>query len=96
MQTVNACIEVDTQNRSTGCGSDLQMRPVWEKRGLFLFYIPPYSPHLNIAETLWRVMKGKWLRPQDYACANTLFYATNRALAAIGKVLKIKYNHYAA
>ena len=21
-----------------------QMRPIWEKRGLFLFYIPPYSP----------------------------------------------------
>jgi transposase len=22
-------------------------------------YIPPYSFHLNIAETLWRIMKGK-------------------------------------
>jgi len=21
-----------------------QMRPIWEKRGLFIFYIPPYSP----------------------------------------------------
>lgn len=73
-----------------------QMRAVWEKRGLFLFYIPPYSPHLNIAETLWRIMKGKWLRPQDYACADTLFYATNRALAAIGKSLRINYNHNAA
>jgi transposase len=72
------------------------MRPVWEKRGLFLFYIPPYSPHLNIVETLWRVMKGKWIRPQDYACPDTLFYATNRALAAIGKDLKIKYAHNAA
>jgi transposase len=25
-------------------------------------------------------MKGKWLRPQDYTCAETLFYATNREL----------------
>jgi len=73
-----------------------QMRPVWENRGLFLFYIPPYSPHLNIVETLWRVMKGKWFRPQDYTCADTLFYATNRALAAIGGDLKINYAHYAA
>ncbi|WP_280673722.1 MULTISPECIES: IS630 family transposase [unclassified Dysgonomonas] len=72
------------------------MRPLWEKRGLFLFYIPPYSPHLNIAETLWRIMKGKWLRPQDYASADTLFYATNRALADIGKNLRINYNHKAA
>lgn len=73
-----------------------EMRPIWEKRGLFLFYLPPYSPHLNIAETLWRVMKGKWIRPQDYACADTLFYATNRALAAIGVSLSINYNHNAA
>jgi transposase len=72
------------------------MRPVWEKRGLFLFYIPPYSPHLNIAETLWRIMKVKWLRPQDYGCADTLFYATNRVLAAIGKEWISNYTHYAA
>ena len=28
-----------------------ELRPIWEKRGLFLFFLPPYSPHLNIAET---------------------------------------------
>ena len=28
------------------------LRPIWEKRGLLLFFLPPYSPHLNIAETL--------------------------------------------
>ncbi|OFV21791.1 hypothetical protein HMPREF3127_00240 [Sphingobacterium sp. HMSC13C05] len=22
----------------------------------------PYIPHLNIAETLWRILKGKWIR----------------------------------
>jgi transposase len=71
------------------------MRPVWEKRGLFLFYIPTCSPHLNIVETLWRVMKGKWFRHQEYACADTLFYATNRLLAAIGRHLRINYTHYA-
>ncbi|MDR2691740.1 MAG: transposase [Dysgonamonadaceae bacterium] len=32
-----------------------ERRPVREQRGLFLFYIPPYSPHLNISETLWRI-----------------------------------------
>jgi len=73
-----------------------QMRSVWEKRGLFLFYIPPYSPHLNIVETLWRIMKGKWIRPQDYHSAETLFYATNRILAAIGTELNINYTHNAA
>lgn len=73
-----------------------ELRPVWEKRGLFLFYLPPYSPQLNIAETLWRILKGKWIRPQDYASTDMLFYATNRALAAIGNTLFINYSHYVA
>lgn len=72
------------------------LRPVWEKRGLFLFYLPPYSPHLNIAETLWRILKGKWIRPPDYVSTDTLFYAANRALAALGKGLFINYSHIAA
>ena len=72
-----------------------ELRPVWEKRGLFLFFLPPYSPHLNIAETLWRILKGKWLRPADYLYTDTLLYATNRALAAIGSGLKISFTHVA-
>jgi transposase len=73
-----------------------QMRPIREKRGLLLFYIPPYSPHLNIAETLWRILKGKWIRPLDYVSTDTLSYATNRALAKLGKEIFIKYSHSAA
>ncbi len=73
-----------------------ELRAVWEKRGLFLFYLPPYSPHLNIVETLWRILKGKWIRPQDYVCTDTLFYTTNRALAVLGNGLFINYAHSAA
>jgi transposase len=73
-----------------------ELRKVWEKRGLFLFYLPPYSPHLNIAETLWRILKGKWLRPQDYVNQDVLHYTTNRALAAIGTQSIIHYTHNAA
>jgi hypothetical protein len=28
--------------------------PFWAERGLYIFYLPVYSPYLNIAETLWR------------------------------------------
>ena len=44
-----------------------QRQAVWEARGLYLFFLPPYSPHLNIAETVWRHLKGGWLQPEDYA-----------------------------
>lgn len=73
-----------------------ELRPIWEKRGLFIFFLPPYSPHLNIAETLWRVLKGKWIRPQDYMSTDMLFYATNRALNDIGYGLRINYLKHAA
>ena len=73
-----------------------ELRSFWEQRGLFLFYLPPYSPQLNIAETLWRILKGKWIRPQDYISKDTLFYTVNRALADIGKGVSINFKHYAA
>lgn len=72
-----------------------ELRPIWEKRGLFLFFLPPYSPHLNIAETLWRILKGKWLKPVDYFSTDSLLYAANRALAALGAELNINFAHAA-
>ena len=38
----------------------------WEEKGLFIFYLPPYSPHLNLIEMLWRKIKYEWLKPNDY------------------------------
>ena len=67
-------------------------RKFWEARGLFLFYLPPYSPHLNIIETLWRKLKYEWLRPEDYASEQHLFYATSLALASVGNALIINFS----
>ena len=71
-------------------------RTTWEQRGLYLFFLPPYCPHLNIAETLWRHLKGGWLVPEDYATDDGLAYALNRCLANVGKSLKIKFNKFNA
>lgn len=71
-----------------------QRRAVWESRGLYLFWLPTYSPHLNIAETLWRHLKGGWLRPQDYGQADDLAYAVNRCLANVGIHLKIEFSDF--
>jgi len=66
----------------------------WQKRGLYLFFLPPYCPHLNIAETLWRKLKKEWLNPEDYLDKDTLFYAINRCLANVGVNLKINFSHF--
>ena len=38
----------------------------WEEKGLYIFFLPKYSPHLNIAEIYWRKAKYEWLKPADY------------------------------
>ncbi len=67
---------------------------VWQKRGLFLFYLPRYSPHLNIVETLWRKLKYEWLVPGDYKSRDTLCYAVNLALKGVGTSLHIKFSGF--
>lgn len=38
----------------------------WKRRGLrpFFLFLPPYSPHLNRIELLWKQVKSRWLAPQ--------------------------------
>ena len=71
-----------------------QVLGIWQQRGLFLFYLPAYAPHLNIAERLWKELKARWLRPEDYGTAESLFLAVKLALAAVGKDLVINFNDY--
>jgi transposase len=68
--------------------------PFRQQRGLFITFLPPYSPHLNIAETVWRKLKKEWINPEDYLEKDKLFYATNRCLAMLGKQLTIKFSHF--
>lgn len=44
----------------------------WQDQGLYIFYLPAYSPHLNRIETLWRHTKYRWIKPQDYKDLSTL------------------------
>ncbi len=32
-------------------------RKEWEQKDLYIFFLPTYSPHLNLIETLWRKIK---------------------------------------
>jgi transposase len=80
------------ENASVHKAKVIQERiPYWQSRGLFIVFLPPYSPHLNIAETIWRKLKKEWLNPEDYAEKDALFYATNRCLANLGKNLNINF-----
>jgi len=67
------------------------MQEVWAERKLFIFYLPPYSPHLNIIERLWKEMKARWIQVKDYENDDQLFYATKLILSAIGNELVLNF-----
>lgn len=46
-----------------------EQRPKWEAQGLYLRYLPAYSPQLNLIENTWRKLKG-FLMPRR--CYNSL------------------------
>ena len=53
----------------------------WEEKGLEIFYLPTYSPHLNLIEILWRFMKYEWIEFSAYeSFGNLVEYIENIAL----------------
>lgn len=67
---------------------------VWQQRGLYLFYLPRYSPPLNIVEIWWRKLKYEWLSPLDYQDKENLFYQIRLALTAVGENLFIQFSKF--
>ena len=63
----------------------------WEELGLILWYLPAYSPHLNLIETLWRKIKCEWLKPHDYENIETLRKAIDDILKNVGKSFIISF-----
>ncbi len=49
-----------------------EKRQQWEKKGLYLYYLPPYSPELNRIEILWKQAKYFW-RKFAHITKNNLF-----------------------
>ena len=70
------------------------MQNVWVKRQLFIFYLPPYSPHLNIIERHWKEIKARWVQTKDYETDDQLCYATTLILNEIGKKLIINFKKF--
>ena len=63
----------------------------WEAKNLYVFFLPAYSPHLSLIETLWRQMKYFWLKAEDYVSFEKLTEAVKKILSEIGNEYKIKF-----
>lgn len=68
-----------------------QMFDIWQRRGLYIFFIPKYSPQLNLIERLWKEIKEGWLKPLDYQTADHMFYAVSLCCAAVGDQITLNF-----
>ena len=65
--------------------------PRWEKRNLFLQYLPAYSPELNLIEILWRFIKYMWLPFSAYLNFESLQQSLEEVLRNVGKKYLITF-----
>ena len=63
----------------------------WSNRGLTLLYLPPYSPQLNIIETLWRFMKYIWIDYSAYLNSHNLLLYIQKIFDGYGQRYRINF-----
>lgn len=63
-----------------------ERRPYWEAKGLVLYYLPAYCPHLNLIEGVWRRLKGFLMPRRFYDSVAQLKEAVLHALRLLGAV----------
>lgn len=64
----------------------------WQEAGLYIFFLPAYSPHLNRIERLWLKTKQRWLKPGDYQSLDSLKAALKEIWAKFGSQYSITFN----
>ena len=69
-----------------------QNKDIWEQRGLYLFYLPPYSPQLNPIEILWRFIKYIWIDYRAYLSNDNLLEYINDVLHNYGSKYIINFD----
>lgn len=65
---------------------------VWNNKDLYLFFLPIYSPHLNLIEMLWRKIKYEWLQAEDYLSAKKLQEALYRIIENYDKEFAVNFS----
>lgn len=65
--------------------------PQWKEKGLELFYLPRYSPQLNVIEILWRKMKYEWIEFSAYLSFEHLVEYVEKVLRNFGDEYQINF-----
>ena len=57
----------------------------WKEKDVFIYFLPPYSPELNLIEILWRRIKYQWIPFNAYICFQNLKERLSYVLNNFGK-----------
>lgn len=68
-----------------------EKRSGWKRAGLRLLFLPPYSPHLNAIEALWRHVKYRWLPVEAYQHFERLCKSVVDVLDHVGTRYRITF-----
>ena len=60
----------------------------WKEKDVLIYFLPPYSPELNLIEILWRRIKYNWIPLDAYLCFQNLKERLLNVLQNVG----IKYD----
>ena len=63
----------------------------WRKNDLLIYFLPPYSPELNLIEILWRRIKYQWLPFEAYLSFQNLKERLSYVLNNFGPKYDIKF-----
>jgi transposase len=72
------------------CKRIKQKLKAWKASGLHIWFLPPYRPHLNLMEVVWKQVKHHRLQPADYADFQTLCASVSKILNQLNR----KMLHY--
>lgn len=91
-QTLKRQTVVVLDNASIHRASAFQTRmPIWEAKGLILYFLPAYAPELNLIEIVWRFIKYLWLPFAAYVSFDALRTAVEAILTRFGQDYKINW-----
>lgn len=63
----------------------------WKARNVEIFWLPPYSPQLNLIEILWRFMKYEWIEFEAYESLDNLRQYIDKVLRGVGRDYVINF-----